>query len=126
VHFESNNGYIKHCETRNHKIKLLVKNAAIMEIDEEIDNSFPTETVPEIPPFFPFTSQGSNQQEMMATPLIFEDDSQDNPSSPIQHEMDAEDNVNEKSNLFYPFPDEKFFLLYCYSHGIMRPKVGAT
>ncbi|CAB4016525.1 Hypothetical predicted protein [Paramuricea clavata] len=121
VHFESNNGYIKHCETRNHKHKLLVKNAATMVIDEEIDNSFPTKTVPEIPPFFPFTSQG-DQQEMMATPLIFEDDSQDNPSSPIQHEMDAEDNVNEKSNLFYPFPDEKFFLLYCYSHGIMRPK----
>jgi hypothetical protein len=23
-----------------------------MEIDEEIENSFPTETVPEIPPFF--------------------------------------------------------------------------
>ena len=24
---------------------------------------------------------------------------------------------------FFPFPDEKFFLLYCYAHGIMRPKV---
>lgn len=26
-------------------------------------------------------------------------------------------------NNFFPFPDEKFFLLYCYAHGIMRPKV---
>ena len=28
-----------------------------------------------------------------------------------------------QANNFFPFPDEKFFLLYCYAHGIMRPKV---
>jgi hypothetical protein len=24
---------------------------------------------------------------------------------------------------FSPFPSEKFFLLYCYAHSVMRPKV---
>jgi hypothetical protein len=24
---------------------------------------------------------------------------------------------------FFPFPDDNFFLLYCYAHDIMRPKV---
>ncbi|CAB3984659.1 Hypothetical predicted protein [Paramuricea clavata] len=27
-----------------------------------------------------------------------------------------------KISAFFPFPDEKFFLLYCYAHRIMRPK----
>ena len=26
---------------------------------------------------------------------------------------------------FFPFPNEKFFLLYCYAHSVMRPKVKA-
>ena len=33
-------------------------------------------------------------------------------------DMDA--NADES---FFPFPSEKFFLLYCYAHGVMRPKV---
>ena len=27
------------------------------------------------------------------------------------------------SDDFFPFPNEKFFLLYCYAHSVMRPKV---
>ena len=43
---------------------------------------------------------------------------------PIDSDSEAETNPNgDGENTFHPFPDEKFFLLYCYSHGIMRPKV---
>ena len=35
----------------------------------------------------------------------------------------AEEMVHSDANNFFPFPDEKFFLLYCYALGIMRPKV---
>ena len=36
--------------------------------------------------------------------------------------LPAEEMVHGDANNFFPFPDEKFFLLYCYAHGIMRPK----
>ena len=41
---------------------------------------------------------------------------------PINSENDGREHCTEKG-AFFPFPDEKFFLLYCYAHGIMRPKV---
>ena len=65
LHFESTTAYIKHCDTRNHKHKLLVKNSTIMETDE--DNSLLINTVVEFPPFCPLTSE-EDEQEMMATP----------------------------------------------------------
>ena len=34
--------------------------------------------------------------------------------------------LGTEKSAFYPFPDENFFLLYCYAHGIMRPKVRNT
>ena len=35
---------------------------------------------------------------------------------------DAKDEASAGQE-FFPFPNEKFFLLYCYAHSIMRPKV---
>ena len=37
---------------------------------------------------------------------------------------EAEQIIDENADKdFFPFPSEKFFLLYCYAHSIMRPKV---
>ena len=48
-------------------------------------------------------------------------DSTQTPS--VSYDGEPETNPSRGGkNTFYPFPDEKF-LLYCYSHGIMRPKV---
>ena len=41
-------------------------------------------------------------------------------------EQDERDQVavtEPESDDFFPFPNEKFFLLYCYAHSVMRPKV---
>jgi hypothetical protein len=37
---------------------------------------------------------------------------------------EAEQLIDENADKdFFPFPSEKFFLLYCYAHRIKRPKV---
>ena len=40
-----------------------------------------------------------------------------------QEGQTAQTEERAQTHNFYPFPDKKFFLLYCYAHGIMRPKV---
>ena len=51
----------------------------------------------------------------------YEDTSQ---TPPVDSDSEPETTLGgDTRSTFYPFPDEKFFLLYCYSHGIMRPKV---
>ena len=48
------------------------------------------------------------------------DEFQQNEIPPLNNEDNGTDGEDDD---FYPFPNEKFFLLYCYAHSIMQPKV---
>lgn len=75
----------------------------------------PLEPIPPVRPFRPQVLQ----------PSVLED-IPDDTSETLDDILD--DNAREPFSEpeFFPFPDEKFFLLYCYAHGIMRPKVTRT
>ena len=41
----------------------------------------------------------------------------------LYDEEDESEGDNEDAENFFPFPSELFFLLYCYVHNVMKPKV---
>lgn len=119
VHFESSNSYIKHCNTNNHKNRQLVtRNVAIMDAEEDLDNSSWIEPdtvhascVPLAPPDLHHTDQISNQQVFFELDPTFFDNSQDNPEPPIDIGTGSSHEEESHSNMFYPFPDEKLFFI---------------
>lgn len=117
VRFESNASFIRHCKTQGHRHKELgAQNAAVMADDENWENDCaPT---PHIRP----------PQPQMPQPAVFEDmrEAHEESDGEMFNEIsgnDASEQLPSEELEFFPFPDEKFFLLYCYAHGIMRPKV---
>lgn len=107
----------------------MTQNAANMDIEDELES----DEFDEVTHMSPFNccapdihEANREQREDFPDPGLILQNSRVNPSSPINPGSNAdEDETVVPEKLFYPFPDEKFFLLYCYSHGIMRPKVSA-
>ena len=123
VRFESNSSFIRHCKTQGHRHNELGAQNAAMMLDEgtwENDCASTHTTVP--------LQQVCPPQPHMAQPTVLEDMTEAHEES--EGEIFSETSDNDASAQFpseelefFPFPDEKFFLLYCYAHGIMRPKV---
>ncbi|CAB3986161.1 Hypothetical predicted protein [Paramuricea clavata] len=99
---------------------MLSQSVSIEESDDEVldmllDEAIPTDTV------FPMSVTDTIAQQAVypeAHPV----------PPPNNNENDGEAVIHGNSRcdpgnkIIFPFPDEKFFLLYCYAHGIMRPK----
>lgn len=124
IQFESNSSFLRHCGSKNHKLKLMVAqssedNGDDDEVDMLWDETRPTEArkllVPEInsPVNVPPMARINNTER-------------DGETLPSVRDDACESDISREKSAFYPFPDEKFFLLYCYAHGIMRPKVRNT
>ena len=123
IQFESNSSYLRHCKSQAHQHKQLgAQNAAVMERHENWKLPVSASvSIPFIPPPQPQMSQPEalvdprqEAQELVANSEISDEIFDDSFIS-----VDVQSDEQE----FFPFPDEKFFLLYCYAHGIMRPKV---
>ena len=114
IRFESNASFVRHCKTQGHRHKELgAQNAAMMADDENWENDCAAMPV-----------RHFRQRVKMAQPAVLEDipEAQRESDSEISDD-DASEQLPSEELGFFPFPDEKFFLLYCYAHGIMRPKV---
>jgi hypothetical protein len=97
--------------------------AATLETDEEPDFYNDDDIEPDFYPISAATVNpvGINEQEPEEH---FSDEEEIVQTPPVDPDSEPETNPStDAKNTFYPFPDEKFFLLYCYSHGIIRPKV---
>jgi hypothetical protein len=96
----------------------------VMAMDEDREDSMMISSAPD-PPYIPppdlfnrgifYEDQESVIGEEMET---FSDELAEDGEGPT-----AQVEQTAQPNNFFLFPDEKFFLLYCYAHGIMRPKV---
>ena len=122
MQFESNSSYLRHCNSQNHKKRLIVtQSTATLETDEEADLSDYSETDLHTSSPISATKYFLQQETTLDEHSSYEDNDQ---MPPVDPDSAPQTNLNgDARNTFYPFPDEKFFLLYCYSHGIMRPKV---
>ena len=130
MQFESNSSYLRHCNSQNHKMRLIVtESGATLETDEELayfsDDSegegedFSYASVP-----ISSTKYSLQQETITGYQYSYEDTSQ---TPPVDSDSELKTTIGgDARSTFYPFPDEKFFLLYCYAHGIMRPKVRNT
>ena len=123
IQFESNSSYLRHCKTKAHRHKQLgAQNAAIMERQE--NRKLPVSASVSTPLIRPHQPQMSQPEALVDTQLVAQENA---GNSEISDETfdDTFNSVEVQSDEqeFFPFPDEKFFLLYCYAHGIMRPKV---
>ena len=102
------------------------QNVSIEESDDELldmllDEAIPTDTG------FPdgvmsVTDTIAQQAVYPETHPVLPPNNNENDGEAVIHGNSRCDPGNEIRD-FFPFPDEKFFLLYCYAHGIMRPKV---
>ena len=132
IQFESSVSYKRHCSTKSHKHKLLrSQNAMIMAGDEPVieDRMIVSSSDPPYAPpdFFEKFNLDANHElvsdEEMEVGEFSDDASQTLEAEDEGQTLPAEEMVHGNANNFFPFPDEKFFLLYCHAHGIMRPKV---
>ena len=123
--FESMDSYERHLSSRKHVQTILgIKNRALMECDEIVTSE--QERVSGDEDFQ--DSYDSYESEADIATLVHSDEEsfddfeemQDDEFPPLNADFD---NTDED---FYPFPSEKFFLLYCYAHSIMRPKVNIS
>ena len=110
--FESQETSTQHFNLHNHVQRLLaIKNAQLMNTEEEReileDVGIRVEDVSAI---MGFHQMRKVYQTMTWGRYFFN--------------TEAEQIIDENADKdFFPFPSEKFFLLYCYTHSIMRPKV---
>ena len=120
MQFESNESYQRHLSSRSHfQTILAIKNLAMMQCDEfvmdegsdlasnDADGTASASENEEYDPPYPEDEMEVNEFQENEIPVLNNED----------NGTDGEDDD------FYPFPNEKFFLLYCYAHSIMRPKV---
>ena len=129
IQFESSNSFLRHCGSKTHKMKsMLAQSVSIEEIDDEVLDMLLDE---EIPTYAGFSNGVMSVTDTIAQPDVYPEthpvpppNNNENDRESVIHGDGRCDPGNEKC-AFFPFPDEKFFLLYCYAHGIMRPKVRA-
>jgi hypothetical protein len=118
--FESQESSARHFNSRNHIQRLLaIKNAPMMsgrEVTEQVeqDSEIMTEDEDDEQWFFDDTSSSDDESSIS-------DNTRDVFFNAEQEQFLAMDENADGD--FSPFPSEKFFLLYCYAHSVMRPKV---
>ena len=123
VQFESRASFMRHCKSLGHKHKELgAQNAAVMADAENWENDDYCASIPMVMPHI------CPAQPQMPQPTVFENLSEVHEESHSEtwsaiSDNDASAHLPSEELEFFPFPDGKFFLLYCYAHGIMRPKV---
>ena len=125
IQFESSSSFLWHCASKNHKRKSLVSRSLAQSVsqytrdsDEEELDMLQDETM----------SADRDYPEQLVTysPVSATVYPEYQPVPPVPQLIDSENDGREhctEKGAFFPFPDEKFFLSYCYAHGIMRPKV---
>jgi hypothetical protein len=126
VQFESIASFKRHCNTQAHTHRQLAEqNAAVMDENEwEIDDTAePIRVVHHPGPRLISEGQEEEEEEEEEESLCF---GEETDSQILDGDLEDDVATDDLSKEFFPFPDEKFFLLYCYAHGIMRPKVGKT
>ena len=110
--FESQETSTQHFNSRNHVQRLLaIKNAQLMDTEEERDI---------------LEDVGIRVEDVYGHNGISSDEESfpDDDMGEVFFNAEAEQLIDENADKdFFPFPSEKFFLLYCYAHSIMRPKV---
>ena len=116
--FESQESAQLHFLSRNHLQRLLaMKNAPLMgsaaKVNDEVENvqELWGQYLADNSNLTLSDDEGPEPEEMGLMEEIF---------SCEQEEFSA---AQPESDDFFPFPNEKFFLLYCYAHSVMRPKV---
>ena len=115
--FASNRSLEKHLRSQNHEQRMLpLRNLSWLDFQEQ------SETMSE----GRFNQEINSSQHLPDDDCFSEDmreyqDDEDNLHEPIDERPCSDD--EQDGNEFYPFPSEMFFLLYCYTHGIMRSKV---
>ena len=115
IQFESTTSFTRHCGTQAHKHQLLAaRNASVI---EDWENDCAPGPLPGYP--VPLQNQPIPQNSIEVRQ---EEDFYNETTNEIFQNTIAEQSPSEDLE-FFPFPDEKFFLLYCYAHGISRPKV---
>ena len=117
--FESNESHQRHLSSRSHiQTTLAIRNLAMMQCDEFL--------MDKANDLVSNDADGSGSASENEYDLPYPEDEmevdefQENEIPPLNNEDNGTDGEDED---FYPFPNEKFFLLYCYAHSIMRPKV---
>ena len=122
IQFESHASFTRHCNTKNHKHKQLgFQNAMVMARDEDREDRMIRSSAAADPPYllhegYPLDVEPEEEMTDSMGSELSDDSDQEGQTAQTEERAQTRNN-------FYPFPDEKFFLLYCYAHGIMRPKV---
>lgn len=116
IQFESTTSFTRHCSSQALRHKLLAaQHASLIDCVEDWENDCTPGPIPAYPMEIQEIAQDSIEGRQ-------EEDS----DSEIMNEMfdnTTTDQSPSEDLQFFPFPDERFFLLYCYAHGISRPKV---
>ena len=117
ISFESSTNYETHLVTKSHRRKFLATNTY-----ESFDESLID--VITHPQGATDNSPENSDEESVNSPPYNETPDEDM----LYEERDAGDSDNQEEfeqdqMSFFPFPSEIFFLLYCYSHSVMHPKV---
>ena len=126
--FESRDSERKHMQTQKHKRCRMAYMNFLMDESEKPDAGHISGSNVE----YPDERQDLNANESDAydsdgsdyDPDFLDQASDlDNDLDGLADEYESEDGENAGEGDFFPFPDEMFFLLYCYVHNIMRHKV---
>lgn len=118
ISFESNTNYEAHLVTKSHRRKLLATNSyeSFDSIDETLTHpQGATDNSPE-----------NSDEEPVSSPPYDEHQDEDRCHEEMDigaDDSDTQEEFESDQTNFYPFPSEMFFLLYCYSHSVMHPKV---
>ena len=127
IQFESSSSFLRHCGSKNHKLKLMIAQSAVHEEDNDDDHEVdmlwdetrPTEAHKLLVP-------DRNSPVNIPPMARINNTESDGETLPSGRDDRCESDLGTEKSAFYPFPDEKFFLLYCCAHGIMRSKVRNT
>ncbi|XP_028417046.1 uncharacterized protein LOC114541311 isoform X2 [Dendronephthya gigantea] len=136
VDFESFSGAQRHFSSRNHLQQLLARrNLRSVSVEDDADNvrisadgedelrSYVEEEQAEREEEAEDDEEEAEDDEGEAEDDDEDDDEEEVNNSDLGDLLEAVGGVDDDNGQdFYPFPDEKFFLLYCYAHSIMRPK----
>ena len=120
MQFESHSSYVRHCNSQNHKMRLIVtESGATLETDEELayfsdDIEAKGEDVFYASVPISSTKYSLQQETITGNRYSYEDTSQ---TPPVDSDSELKTTIGgDARSTFYPFPDEKFFLLYCYAY----------
>ena len=103
--------FLSHLNSRGHLANLLP--AKIIEENDTLS--------------FPYVEETNyvHEEQRVVDPIDLETAMQSETSEDdsLYDEEDKSEGNNEDAENFFPFPSELFFLLYCYVHNVMKPKV---